>query len=209
MTGAIHVVNAFESAMRGSERATLAAARRLARSAAVTVWSTGQVPAPVSVLARSFDVELQVIQPFRGRFPRDGTLLLWGTHFEPGLWLKACRCERVLVVGELFRNAGLYRNLLAVRSAGLPEPSIIYVSSLLRDSALLPGAVLSPLPDLAPMFRVERDPHRRASLSAGSAAMSPKSTMRTTPCCILIFTQNRSCWTRMIVTQQIRRATSR
>ena len=152
----LHIINAFETASRGSERAALEAARLLQDSQAVTLWSTVRPAQAMQVLAADWGVAIQTIQPFAGRFPKGGVLLIWGTHFDPGMWLAASRCTRVVVVNELFNYGHLFRVILQVKAAGLPAPSIIHVSTLLRDAAALDGPVLYPTARLAGMFAVER-----------------------------------------------------
>ena len=157
----IHIINAFDSTTRGSERAALALARLLAVHARVMVWSTTPSPPAVVGLAAQFGVALRQIRPFAGAFPRGGTLILWGTHFIPGRWLSAAASDAVLILSETFNFSSLYRAVLEVREAGLPEARVLYVSTLLRDSAQWPGGVLYPLPDMATLLRVEREaaPH--------------------------------------------------
>lgn len=152
----LHIINAFESASRGTERAALEAARLLQGIQPTTLWSTLRLPATVQTLAADWGVAIQVIQPFAGRFPKGGVLLVWGTHFDPGMWLAASRCTRVVIVNELFNYGHLYRLILQVKAAGLPAPSIIHVSTLLRDASALEGPVLYPTARLDGMFGIER-----------------------------------------------------
>lgn len=156
MTGMLHIINAFETASRGTERAALEAARLLQEIRPTTLWSTVRPPQAVQLLAADWGVAIQTIQPFAGRFPKGGVLLIWGTHFNPGMWLAASRCTRVVIVNELFNYGHLYRLILQVKAAGLPAPSIIHVSTLLRDASALDGPVLYPTARLDGMFRVER-----------------------------------------------------
>ena len=155
MTG-IHIINAFVSATRGSERAALNAARILREERPVRVWSVEPPPPEVQALAAGMGITVETIRPFSGSFPRGGNLVLWGTHFEIGMWLRASRPAAVAIVCELFHHAALYRTVLDVRAASLPEPRITHVSTLLRDSALLPGEVLYPPADMQSLLAVER-----------------------------------------------------
>lgn len=156
MNAMLHIINAFETATRGSERAALEAARLLQEKMPTTVWSTASPPPAVRALAADWGVAIQTIQPFAGRFPKGGVLMIWGTHFDPGMWLQASRCERVVIINELFNYVHLYRLILQARTAGLPQPVIVHVSTLLRDAAVLDGPVLYPTACLAPMFAVAR-----------------------------------------------------
>jgi glycosyltransferase involved in cell wall biosynthesis len=152
----LHIINAFETASRGSERAALEAARLLQDTQPVTLWSTVRPAQAVQALALDWGVTIQTIQPFAGRFPKGGVLLIWGTHFDPGMWLSASHCTRVVVVNELFNYGHLYRVVLQVKAAGLPTPLIVHVSTLLRDASALDGPVLYPTARLHGMFGVER-----------------------------------------------------
>jgi len=57
-----------------------------------------------------------------------------------------------------------------VRAAGLPESRVAYVSTLLRDSALLAGDVIHTPAGLAPLLTVERLPGRRRASQCASWA---------------------------------------
>ena len=158
----LHIINAFESATRGSERAALEAARLLQPMQPTTVWSTLPPPPALRALAAEWDVAVQTIQPFAGRFPKGGILLIWGTHFSPGVWLQASRCERLVIVNELFNYVNLYRLVLETRAAGLPDPCIVHVSTLLRTASVIDGPVLYPTARLSPMFAISRQNGRSA-----------------------------------------------
>ncbi len=156
----LHIINAFETTTRGSERAALEAGRLLQDLMPTTLWSTVAPPPAVQALAADWGVKIQSIQPFARRFPVGGVLLIWGTHFDPGMWLAASRCERVVIVNELFNYAYLLRRVLEVKAAGLPLPAILHVSTLLCDASVLDGPVLYPTAKLAAMFSLARPPER-------------------------------------------------
>ncbi len=156
MNAMLHIINAFETATRGSERAALEAARLLQEKMPTTLWSTVRPPPAVQALAAESGVALHIVQPFAGRFPKGGVLMIWGTHFDPGMWLQASRCERVVIVNELFNYVHLYRLIQGVTAAGLPRPAIVHVSTLLRDASAIDGPVLYPMARMAPMFAVTR-----------------------------------------------------
>jgi len=164
MSTQLHIINSFETAIRGSERAALEAARLLQPDSPVKVWSTVRTAPAIEALAREVGVAVETIAPFAGRFPKGGVLLIWGTHFAPGVWLAASHCERVVIVNELFNYAALYSCVLAVRAAGLPAPSIIHVSTLLRDASALDGPLLYPTADMRAMFEIERDYDREPAV---------------------------------------------
>lgn len=153
----IHIIGAFEAAIRGSERAALVAAQRLATQAPVRVWSTVPPTRPLASLATVQGVHLEAIRPFAGAMPRGGRLIIWGTHYDIGVWMRAAAPRAVAIVCELIHHAALYRAVLDVRAAGLAEPRVVYASSLLRDAALLDGEAIFPPADLAPMLALARD----------------------------------------------------
>jgi glycosyltransferase involved in cell wall biosynthesis len=125
----------------------------------VRVWSTFPASAASRALEAEFGIAITPIRPFAGQLPRGGRLLLWGTHFVPGVWLGAAAPRAVAIVSELFHAAALYRSVLAARAAGLPEPVILHVSRLLHRAVVLDGAVLYPPSNLAPMFASRRPRH--------------------------------------------------
>lgn len=173
LTG-IHIINAFVSATRGSERAALNAARILRATQPVRVWSVVPPPPEVHAIAAGMGITVETIRPFSGSLPRGGNLVLWGTHFEIGMWLTASRPQAVCIVCELFHHAALFRAVLDVRAAGLPEPRVAYVSTLLRDSALLAGEVIYPPSDVAPLLALERKPGRRLTIGRVSRDVTEK-----------------------------------
>lgn len=156
MDDTLHIINCFETPYRGSERAAIGAAVHLAALRPVRLWSTQAPPAVLVDQARAAGIALETIRPFAGALPRGGDLLIWGTHFPLGVWLGPSRARRVAILNELFHPAALYRALLDVRAAGLPEPRLVHVSQLLRDAAVLPGEVLYPPADLVPFFAIAR-----------------------------------------------------
>ena len=154
MSAVVHIVGAFETAIRGSERAAFAAARLIAALAPVELWSTVPLASALLRLADEQGLAPRVIRPFAGVMPRGGRLIIWGTHFDIGIWLRASAPSAVAIVSELFHHAALYRAILDVRAAGLEAPRLVHVSTLVRDSALLDGEVLYPPADLAPMLAI-------------------------------------------------------
>jgi hypothetical protein len=152
----LHIVSAFQTARRGSERAALHAAREMAALRPVRVWSVVPPPAEVLDQAAALGTPIETIRPFGGAMPRGGTLLLWGTHYGIGGWLAACGCARVAIVNELFDCANLYRHLLEVRAAGLPVPTVLHVSTLLRGASGIDGPVLYPTSDPAAFLAIPR-----------------------------------------------------
>lgn len=156
----LHIVNAFQTAARGSERAAIHAARVLAPQIPVQVWSVVPPPPAALALGRESGIAIETIRPFGGAMPHGGTLLIWGTHYSLGGWLAATGCERVVIVNELFDCANLYRRLLEVRAAGLPEPTVLHVSQLLRQASGIDGPVLYPTSDPTPFLSIAHDAQR-------------------------------------------------
>lgn len=156
MSDTLHIICAFESPHRGSERAAIAAASLLSGLRPVRLWSTVPPHPDLHPIAAAQGVAIEAIRPFSGALPRGGDLLVWGTHFLLGVWLTAAHARRVAILNELFHPAALYRAMLDVRAAGLPEPRVVHVSMLLAHAAVVEGEALYPPSDLRAFLSIER-----------------------------------------------------
>ncbi|MCP5268207.1 MAG: glycosyltransferase family 4 protein [Zoogloeaceae bacterium] len=89
------------------------------------------------------------INSFAGQYPRGGTLIMVGTHQEPGIWLNYAQPRRLIVICNLFSIAHTFGFLAFLDRPSLPDAEYVFVSSLLRDSLALPGIICPPLINLA------------------------------------------------------------
>lgn len=158
MTDPIHIVTSFDG-LGGSEAHARTLADRLAPLASPRLWSVRPSRACVHYRA-------QPISPFGGQMPRGGTLVLVGTHFEPGIWLDYVKPKRLIVICNLLSTRQTMALLSWLERPSLPKAELAFVSNAVRDVMALPGQRCPPLIDLerfhpaghrpAPRFRVGR-----------------------------------------------------
>ncbi|MDP2811641.1 MAG: glycosyltransferase family 4 protein [Rhodocyclaceae bacterium] len=132
----IHVVAASPAALGGAELHALQLVRLLATHAATHLWATNP-SAP-----RIDEVPIRTIHPFRGEFPRGGTLIILGNFFSIGDWVHHTGCRRVIVVCNLSDPARLFRLLRQLDHPKLPDPELAFVTDRLRLTLGLPGRVI-------------------------------------------------------------------
>lgn len=158
MTDPIHIVTSFDG-LGGTEAHARTLADRLAPLASARLWSVRPSRACAHYRA-------QPISPFGGQMPRGGTLILVGTHFEPGIWLDYVKPKRLIVVCNLLSTRQTMALLSLLERPSLPRTELAFVSNAVRDVMALPGRLCPPLIDLdrfhpagrlpAPRFRVGR-----------------------------------------------------
>lgn len=146
-----HIVAAFLSHGGGERHA--AALRDLLVDAGqvVTLWADRISPYAAHYGAR-------VIQPYAGRLPRGGTLVIVGTYVQLGAWLTYSRPERTILICNYPAPTLLLSSHTQLRQATDMEPDLVYVSSRLRDGSGIPGRLCPPLIDLcqfSPALRPE------------------------------------------------------
>lgn len=136
----IHIVNRFENALGGSERAALELFAMLRERADVHLWSTGApdprlVAFPITPIGRE------------RTGPRGGTLVIAGNYFPLADWLESAQPERLIlsyntVVGPALKYA------VIDRLRRIAKLEILYESPLVRESIAIPGPVFLSLIDL-------------------------------------------------------------
>lgn len=136
----------FSDALRGSDLRALALHRLLSPRCPVLLW-TQESPDP-----RFSDYPIRRIAPYRGQFPRGGTLVIVGVYFPLGHWLRHAAPRRTIVVYNTVNHEQFFATLQSLRKAGLAQPDLAFVSAALRDALGLPGEVLPPFFD----FHLER-----------------------------------------------------
>ncbi|MBI4989619.1 MAG: glycosyltransferase family 4 protein [Rhodocyclales bacterium] len=83
-----------------------------------------------------------------GNFPREGTLIIHGSHYELGLWAGKTNARRVILLCNVHWPLQLFDTITRLREAGLPEPDLVFRSRGLREQAAMDGIVEPPLIDI-------------------------------------------------------------
>jgi glycosyltransferase involved in cell wall biosynthesis len=139
----VHLVNPMW-ANAGSENRTLELYRLLAPSAEVKVWSSHD---PDPQLASR--VPLERIAPWRGRFPRGGTIVFVGVYFKYGSWIHLSGARRRVVVYNSIHPHVLRRKLRRISELGLRRVEVVFASRWLKASVGIEGPVHASPIDLA------------------------------------------------------------
>jgi len=129
----IHIVTRF-SGIGGCETHAVTLAGLLGRSHTVRVWSDQPTEG-----ARKFGAT--PISPYNRQMPEGGTLILLGTHFEPGRWLDYAKPRRLIVLCVLSHPDQLFAALAALDRPTLPKVELAFISTRLRDTMGLPGRI--------------------------------------------------------------------
>ncbi len=145
---ALHLLGRFSELYTGAERELLDLRALVAGGRPVRLWS--DVPVHPGYAGEG----ISAIQPFSHQFPKDGTLLMGGSHLQPGIWLKYTRFERIIVLHNISNQRQLFAIVEGVREFTGLEPELVFVSGLLQRSAALPGSVIPSLLDLTPFLDV-------------------------------------------------------
>lgn len=140
MADPIHIVTSFD-AIGGNEGHARSLADRLAPMAPTQLWSTR--PSRAAAHYRALP-----ISPFGGQMPRGGTLILVGSHMEPGIWLDYVKPRRLIVICDRLAARQTVAFLAWLDRPGLPKAELVFVSNALREALALPGRLCPPLIDL-------------------------------------------------------------
>jgi hypothetical protein len=133
MSHPIHIVTRF-SGIGGCETHAVTLAGLLRRTHTVSVWSDQPTEG-----ARKFGAT--PISLYSRQLPEGGTLILLGTHFEPGRWLDYAKPRRLIVLCVLSHPDQLFAALAALDRPTLPKVELAFISSRLRDTMGLPGRI--------------------------------------------------------------------
>ena len=133
MSHPIHIVTRF-SGIGECETHAVTLVRMLSPFNPVTVWA--DVPTPGASKFGAIP-----ISPFTGQMPRAGTLILLGTHIQPGLWLEHVKPQRLIVICVLSQPAQFFGALTALERPSLPKAELVFVSRRLRETIGLPGII--------------------------------------------------------------------
>lgn len=127
----------------GSEWRTVELYRLLRPHADVQVWSTHAPHPRLSAL-----VPIQRIEPWRLRFPQDGTLVFIGAYHRVGRWVHLSRARRRIVIYNTFHPVLLGRRLRRIGSFGRFPVECAFASRWLQEASGLPGPVQISIVDL-------------------------------------------------------------
>ena len=154
----IHIVTRFDG-VGGTENHAAALFHRLSSSGPVKLWADR----PGGAASR---FGATPINSFAGLRPERGTLILLGTHLDPGMWLDHVRPDRLIVICNLFSLERIFALLAFLDRPSLPAAELVFVSAALKAAACLPGRICPPLIDLdrfhpsrrtaSPVFRLGR-----------------------------------------------------
>lgn len=140
MTDPIHIVTSFDG-IGGTEAHARSLADRLAHAAPIQLWATQ--PSRAAAHYRALP-----ISPFGGQMPRGGTLILVGSHIEPGIWLDYVKPRRLIVICNGLSARQTLAFLAWLDRPGLPTAELAFVSNAVRAAMALPGRLCPPLIDL-------------------------------------------------------------
>jgi glycosyltransferase involved in cell wall biosynthesis len=150
-TEVIHVINPLWDAHGGSDWRAIEMYKALAAFYPVRLWSRFE-PAPAF---RRYPVEL--IRPWRGRWPVGGTFIFVGAYFRIGHWYKAAFPRRTILVYNTYQPDRLAKVLARLRAWHRTPVELVYASPLLRRLSHYPGPVIESPIDLAEFMP---PPHR-------------------------------------------------
>lgn len=140
MADPIHIVTSFDG-IGGSEAQARALADRLAPMVPTQLWSIR--PSRAAAHYRALP-----ISPFAGQMPRGGTLILVGSHFEPGIWLDHVKPRRLIMICDRPAARQTLALLTWLERPALPKAELAFVSNAVREALALPGRLCPPLIDL-------------------------------------------------------------
>lgn len=147
----IHIVADFVTPGGGCDHATTL--RELVSAEAdVCCWIDAPHPGHLPAGIRQ-------ISAYSGSFPRGGTLVILGPHRTLAPWASHSGANRIILICNASDPTRLFAQLAYLRSTGLPEPEISFVSERLRDTMNIGGEVnISPI--MAECFAQDSSPRR-------------------------------------------------
>jgi len=150
----VHIVCKLDT-LGGSERRALNLYRSLRPHVPTTLWSTLPASSAIAEPVRLITA---------GAVPQGGTLVMSGTYYRCGEWLRTARFERVVIchnLSEQYANLG-YRLSRLEANLSRPRVALTFPSRMFRDLTGLPGAVeYSPVDTSVFCPRVPRAPERK------------------------------------------------
>jgi len=127
----------------GSEWRTVELYRLLRPHADVQVWSARAPHARLAAL-----VPVQRIEPWRLRYPRDGTLVFIGAYHRVGRWVHLSRARRRIVLYNTYHPTLLERRIRRIGSFGRYPVEFAFASRWLQEASGRAGPVQISIVDL-------------------------------------------------------------
>ena len=159
----VHLINPLWDRNGGSDWRTIEMFKLLGPQRQVRLWSRF-TPAPE--FSRRYPVEL--IRPWRGRFPVEGTFIFVGVYFRIGHWYKAALPQRTILIYNTYQPDRLEKAVRRLAAWHQTPVELVYTSTLLRKLSDRPGQVIESPIDLArftPTWRQAQHPFRVGRLS--------------------------------------------
>lgn len=143
MTGrTIHILDRFGVPWSGSALSALALQGLLSSEADARLWSID----PPHPCYEAYTIGTVAFES--GDFPRGGTLVIHGNHFELGQWATDSQAVRVILLCNVHSPLRLFDSIARIVEAGLPKPELVFRSNRLREQSALEGIVEPPLIDI-------------------------------------------------------------
>ena len=140
----IHLINPLWDEHGGSDLRAIEMYKALAAVYPVRLWSRFD-PAPAFL--RRYPIEL--IRPWRGRWPVGGTFIFVGAYFRVGHWFKATLPRRTILVYNTYQPDRFAKALARLQAWHRTPVEVVYASPLLRRLSNHPGPVIESPIDLA------------------------------------------------------------
>jgi glycosyltransferase involved in cell wall biosynthesis len=156
----IHIYQIAGNPAGGTEWRCVELARRLRHYARVIVWTN------VRELSQHLrgECEARLVDPERGQFPQEGTLLVAGSYHQIGEWYHSARFRRVVLLCNVAAPNGALRSLRQLCLPGKPKVELLYASNWLKTTIGLPG-LFEPSPIDTDRFSPRIDPATRSEVS--------------------------------------------
>jgi hypothetical protein len=139
----IHLINPLWDDNGGSEWRAIEMYKALAAYYPVRLWSRFD---PARTFLQRYPVEL--IRPWRGRWPIGGTFIFVGAYFRVGHWFKAALPRRTILIYNTFQPDRFDKAMARLEAWHRTPVEVVYTSSLLRRMSQRPGPVIESPIDL-------------------------------------------------------------
>ncbi len=158
IAGEVHLVSNF-AVHGGGEWRCIELFKALEKHCRPSLWSPLK---PLPLFAQRYPV--QVIDTAAGRYPKGGTIAIFGAQ-KIREWIRLAQPERLILIYNYLTPRGLMRALENLDRWGVSGPELVYASELMRRATSLPGIVEPSLIDISrftPRARRRHEPDRFA-----------------------------------------------